>query len=116
MEFLGTKYCQLLFCLALLAFIGLSCTLKAKYHKISLKYVQFPVFDRSHFFLKKKERSGQLKYIQRKEVERNFGKNDGFPTFSNPQSLLKIHYLYIKCIVEMEYESENSYYLYSFCG
>ena len=28
---------------------------------------------------------------------------------SNPQSLLKIHYLYIKCIVKMEYESESSY-------
>ena len=29
-EFLGTKHCQLSFCLALLAFIGLSWTLKAK--------------------------------------------------------------------------------------
>ena len=57
----------------------------------------------------KKERSGQLKYIQRKKVERIYGKSDGFPTFSNPQSLLKIHYLYIKCIVKMEYESESSY-------
>ena len=54
------------------------------------------------------ERSGQLKYIPRKEVDRNVGNSDGFPTFLNPQRLLKIHYLCIKCIVKMEYESENS--------
>ena len=56
----------------------------------------------------KMERSGQLKYIPRKEVDRNVGNSDGFPTFLNPQRLLKIHYLCIKCIVKMEYESENS--------
>lgn len=55
------------------------------------------------------ERSGRLKYILRKKVERIFGKIDRFPNFSNPQSLSKIHYLYIKCIVKMEYESESSY-------
>ena len=51
----------------------------------------------------------QLKYIPRQEVERIFGKSDGFPTFSYPQSLLKTHYFYIKCIVKMEYEGESSY-------
>ena len=64
-EFLGTKHCQLLFCLALLAFIGLSCTLKAK--KTSLKYVQFAVFAGAIFCEEKQESPGRLKYILRKK-------------------------------------------------
>ena len=35
------------------------------------------------------ERSGQLKYIPRKEVERNFGNSDGLPTFPNSQMVVK---------------------------
>ena len=57
----------------------------------------------------KQESSGRLKYILRKIIERIFGKINRFPTLSNPQRLLKIHYLHIKCIVTMEYESESSY-------
>ena len=97
----------LLFCLALLASIGLSCTLKAK--KTSLKYVQFPVFAGAIVCEEKQESSGRLKYILREKIERIFGKINRFPTLSNPQRLLKIHYLHIKCIVTMEYESESSY-------
>ena len=37
----------------------------------------------------KKERSGQLKYILRKKVERIYGKSDGFPTFLESAKLVK---------------------------
>ena len=57
----------LLFCLALLALIGLSCTLKAK--KTSLKYVQFPVFAGAIVCEEKQESSGRLKYILRKKLK-----------------------------------------------
>ena len=63
---------------------------KSKITQNILEICSVPCFWQEPFCCEEKmERSGQLKYIPRKEVERNFGNSDGLPTFPNSQMVVK---------------------------